>query len=59
MHCIFCGKEKDTNWKTDILIDYEIDKFRVSVCRNCRNHSINELYARTLEETADAVGGRM
>jgi hypothetical protein len=59
MHCIFCGKEKDSNWKTDILIDYEIDQFHVSVCRDCRKHSINELYAKTLEETADAVGERL
>lgn len=56
MHCVFCGKEKDANWKTDILVDYKVDQFRVSVCRNCRDHSIKELYAKALEAAADAVG---
>ncbi|MBU7009424.1 MAG: hypothetical protein HXS46_01945 [Theionarchaea archaeon] len=56
MRCVFCGAEKDTNWKTDILLDYEIDQFRVTVCRNCRDHTIKELYARALEEAAEAAG---
>ena len=57
MHCVFCGKEKDTNWKTDILIDYKVDQFRVTVCRECRHHTITELYAKALEAAAEAAGG--
>jgi len=56
MRCVFCGKEKDTNWKTDILIDYKVDQFRVTVCRDCRGHTITELYGKALEAAANAVG---
>ncbi|MFQ6087385.1 MAG: hypothetical protein ACE5K0_00590 [Candidatus Methanofastidiosia archaeon] len=51
--CLFCGKEKKTHWKTDLLIDYKVDTLRVTVCRDCRKHKISSLYVKALEKAAE------
>jgi len=55
--CIFCGKEKKNNWKTDLLIDYNIDIYRITVCRECRTHTLQEMYMKALEKAAEEAEG--
>ena len=58
-NCVFCGKKRKgeepslTDWVSDIHIVSNKENVifeKMSVCPNCRNRKISELYGATLEK---------